>query len=369
MGGKEVRAFVPDALPPSPPIALDGPLQQALEDATLAIGRLDGAAMQLPDPGVFVDTCVRKEAVLSSQIEGVEASLSDLLLYEVDGTPAAPLAAAEAAGCVAALQHGLSRLEEGIPLSNRLLREMHAVLFAHDRNAQCSPGEFRRVQVRGGGPNPATARHVPTPPAAVPDCMGALESFLSARSWGLPVLVRAGLAHAQFEAIHPFVEGNGRIGRLLVTLVLCQAGVLRQPLLYLSRHFLRRRGDYYDLLNAAQGSGDWEAWLAYFVDGVRETAEHATEASRRLSEVFANDGAAIERDAGRRAASALRLHEALKECPILSITEASNRTGLSFPAVSSAMMVLEQHGIAREITGHARARIFAYERHLNAVEN
>lgn len=359
---------MPDALPPSPPLALDGPLQRALEDATLAIGRLDGAAMQLPDPGVFIDTCVRKEAVLSAQMEGVEASLADLLLYEVDEAPAAPVAAAEAAGCVAALQHGLSRLEEGIPLSNRLLREMHAVLFAHDGDAQGSPGEFRRVQVWASGSNAAAARHVPPPPAAVPDCMAALESFLSARGWGLPVLVRVGLAHAQFEVIHPFVEGNGRIGRLLVTLMLCQTGVLRQPVLYLSRYFLRRRDDYHDLLNAAQGSGDWEAWLAYFVDGVRETAAHATEASRRLSKVFADDSAAIERDAGRRAASARRLHEALKECPILSITEASKRTGLSFPAVSSAMMVLEQHGIAREITGHARARIFAYERHLNAVE-
>jgi Fic family protein len=249
-GGESVRAFVPAALPPVPPLALDGPLQQALEAAVLALGRLDGVSTLLPDKSLFLYAYVRKEAVLSSQIEGTQSSLSDLLLFELDEAPGVPLDdVVEVSNYVAALEHGLARLREGFPLSNRLIREIHGVLLSRGRGSGKDPGEFRRSQNWIGGSRPGNATFVPPPHTAVPDCMAALERFLHAGDDGLPVLVRAGLAHVQFEAIHPFLDGNGRVGRLLVTFLLCHAAVLREPLLYLSLHFKQHRATYYDLLD------------------------------------------------------------------------------------------------------------------------
>lgn len=367
-GGEPVRAFVPAPLPPDPPLLPDGPLQQTLEAATLALGRLDAISALLPDEALVLYSYVRKEAVLSSRIEGTQSSLSDLLLFELEEAPGVPLDdVREVSNYVAALEHGLRRLTEGFPLSNRLLRELHGVLLSRGRGGGKAPGEFRRSQNRIGGARPGNAAFVPPPPNAVPDCMAALERFLHAREDGLPMLVRAGLAHVQFETIHPFLDGNGRVGRLLITLLLCSAGVLRQPLLYLSLYFKQRRSDYYALLNHVRRSGDWEAWLAFFLEGVRVTAEGAVAASRRLSEMFASDRAALERP-GRRAGSVLRVHDALKERPILSLSEASNRTTLSFPTVSSAMKRLVACGIAVEITGRRRDRLFAYERYLSILD-
>jgi Fic family protein len=364
VGGESVRAFVPAPLPPAPPVAFEGALQPALESAGLAVGRLDGVSTLLPDTELFLYAYVRKEAVLSSQIEGTQSSLSDLLLFELNEAPGVPLDdVVEVSNYVAALYHGLARLRAGFPLSNRLIREIHGVLLSRGRGSGKDPGEFRRSQNWIGGSRPGNAAFVPAPHTAVPDCMAALERFLHAEDDGLPVLVRAGLAHVQFETIHPFLDGNGRVGRLLVTFLLCQAGVLREPLLYLSLHLKQHRTDYYSLLDQVRREGDWEAWLAFFLEGVRVTAEGAVETAQRLSALFGDDRAKIE-PSGRRVGSALRVHEALKARPILSLPAICERTGLSFPAASSAMDLLVELGMARELTGKRRNRLFVYDRYL-----
>ena len=368
VGGEQVRAFVPTPLPPVPPLVLKGPLQQTLEWAVLTLGRLDGVSALLPDKSLFLYAYVRKEAVLSSQIEGTQSSLSDLLLFELDEAPGVPLEdVIEVSNYVAALEHGLARLREGFPLSNRLIREIHAVLLSRGRGSGKDPGEFRRSQNWIGGTRPGTAAFVPPPHTAVPDCMTALEHFLHAHDDGLPVLVRAGLAHVQFETIHPFLDGNGRVGRLLVTFLLCHAALLREPLLYLSLYLKQHRATYYDLLDLVRRTGDWETWLAFFLEGVRQTAEGAVSMAERLAEMFRADRARIE-PSGRRAGSALRVHEALKARPILSLPEVCRGTGLSFPAASSAMELLDGLGIVRELTGKRRNRLFVYHRYLASLD-
>jgi len=364
VGGERVRAFVPAPLPPVPPLSMDGRLQRALERAVLALGRLDGVSTLLPDKALFLYAYVRKEAVLSSQIEGTQSSLSDLLLFELGEAPGVPLDdVVEVSNYVAALEHGLARLREGFPLSNRLIREIHSVLLSRGRGSGKDPGEFRRSQNWIGGSRPGNARFVPPPHTAVPDCMAALERFLHAEDDGLPVLVRAGLAHVQFETIHPFLDGNGRVGRLLITFLLCHTGVLRDPLLYLSLYLKENRPAYYELLDRVRRDGDWEAWLAFFLDGVQQVAEGAVATAEQLEELFHADRSRLE-TAGRRAGSALRVHEALKGRPIQSLPAIRDATGLSFPAVSSAMELLVELGIARERTGKRRNRLFVYDRYL-----
>jgi len=366
-GGESVRAFVPLPLPPVPLLEFGGGLQQSLEAAVLALGRLDGVSSLLPDRELFLYSYVRKEAVLSSQIEGTKSSLSDLLLFELDEAPGVPRDdVVEVSTYVAALDHGLTRLREGFPLSNRLLREIHGVLLSRGRGSGKDPGEFRRSQNWIGGTRPGNAAFVPPPHTAVPDCMAALERFLHAADDGLPALVRAGLAHVQFETIHPFLDGNGRVGRLLITLQLCHAGVLGDPLLYLSLYFKQRRQEYYALLDLVRREGDWEAWLSFFLEGVRVTAEGAVETARRLAAMFREDRARIEAQ-GRRAGSALRVHAAIKARPILSLPEVCRTTGLSFPAASAAMDLLAAMKIARELTGKPRNRLFVYDRYLDVL--
>ena len=364
-GGERVRAFVPLPLPPKPAIALDGSLQQELEAATLALGRLDAISTLLPDETLFLYAYVRKEAVLSSQIEGTQSSLSDLLLFELEEAPGVPLDdVVEVSNYVAALEHGLNRLRGRFPLSNRLLREIHGVLLSRGRGSSKAPGEFRRSQNWIGGSRPGNATFVPPPHAVVPDCMAALERFLHATDDGLPALVRAGLAHVQFETIHPFLDGNGRLGRLLITLLLCHAGILRDPVLYLSLFFKQHRTAYYDLLDAVRRTGDWESWLAFFIEGVRTTAEGAVATSRRLTNTFASDRTTVQRRAGRRAGSALRVLDALRAKPILSLSGVRALTALSFPTTSSAMQLLVEYRIVRELTGKPRNRLFVYDRYL-----
>ena len=363
--GERFDAFVPFPLPPTPPLALDGKLQQELEQALLALGRLDSITTLLPDPDFFIYSYVRKEAVLSSQIEGTQSSLSDLLLHELDQAPGVPSDdVAEVSNYVAALDHGITRLRADFPLSNRLIREIHGVLLSHGRGSEQDPGEFRRSQNWIGGTRPGNARFVPPPHTAIPDCMTALERFLHADEDGLPLLVRAGLAHVQFETIHPFLDGNGRVGRLLITFLLHHGGVLREPLLYLSLYFKQHRAAYYDLLNRVRHEGDWEAWLEFFFDGVRHVATEAVADVERLEAMFTKDRMTIERT-GRRAGSASRVHEALKSRPIHSITSAADATGLSIPAVSSAMSLLVELEVVRELTGRRRNRLFAYDRYLS----
>lgn len=365
--GERVRAFVPKPLPPRPKITFDGKLQKSLESAVLALGRLDAVSTLLPDTSLFLYSYVRKEAVLSSQIEGTQSSLSDLLLFELDEAPGVPLDdVVEVSNYVAALEHGLKRMRGGFPLSSRLIREIHRVLLSRGRGSGKDPGEFRRSQNWIGGTRPGNATFVPPPHHLVPDCMTALERFLHAEDDGLPILVRAGLAHVQFETIHPFLDGNGRVGRLLITLMLCNAGVLREPLLYLSLYLKERRNTYYNLLDAVRREGDWERWLAFFIDGVRQTADSSVTTTEHLGTVFIEDRELIV-GIGRRAGSALRVHDALKVRPLASVQDIAVRSGLSFPAVAASMDLLGELDIVSERTGRRRNRIFAYDRYLSIL--
>jgi Fic family protein len=341
--------------------------QAPLEKALLALGRLDGLSAVLPDTQLFLYTYVRKEAVLSSQIEGTQSSLSDLLLFELEEAPGVPEEdVVEVSNYVAALEHGLDRLRGGFPLSNRLIREIHARLLARGRGSDKAPGEFRRTQNWIGGSRPGTARFVPPPADAVQGCMSDLERFLHSEASGVPSLVRAGLAHVQFETIHPFLDGNGRVGRLLITFLLCHGGILREPLLYLSLYFKQHRDEYYALLDAVRQTGDWEAWLRFFLEGVAQTAEGAATTAQRLTTIFRDDQERIQR-AGRTAGSALRVQQVLKERPVVSLQEVTERAGLSFPAASSGMQVLEELGVARELTGKKRNRLFGYTKYLDVL--
>ena len=363
-GDEPVRAFVPHPLPPNPPLQMDGTLNQALAEAMLALGRLDGISSLLPDPDRFLYAYVRKEAVLSSQIEGTQSSLSDLLLYELEESPGSPIDdVAEVSNHVAAMEHGLKRLDGGFPLAGRLIREIHGELLSRGRGSSKTPGEFRTSQNWIGGTRPGNAHFVPPPHSAVPDCMTVLEKFLNDRHDGLPPLIRAGLAHVQFETIHPFLDGNGRVGRLLITFQLCSDGVLVEPMLYLSLYFKQHREVYYNLLTHVRETGDWETWLEFFLEGVIETAGAAVDTAHRLLTMLDADRETLERQ-GRRVGSVLRVHEALANKVILSLTGIRKLTGLSFPAASAAMDILAEQGIAREFTGRRRARLFAYSEYL-----
>jgi len=365
--GEVVRAFIPRPLPPNPALSIDGRLQVALEQALLALGRLDSITTLLPDPDLFLYSYVRKEAVLSSQIEGTQSSLSDLLLFELKEAPGAPLDdVREVSNYVAAIEHGLKRLRGGFPLSNRLLREIHGILLSHGRGGDKAPGHFRTSQNWIGGTRPGTALFVPPPHQEVEGCMAALEEFLHDDKRSLPILVKAGLAHVQFETIHPFLDGNGRVGRLLITLVLCDSGVLREPTLYLSLYFKQKRSEYYRLLEEVRKTGDWETWMAFFLEGVRQTADGAVATARRLAELFVKDRNRIQ-EGGRTAGSALRVHDVLKERPLVGLRSIAKRAHLSFPTSASGMQLLLDLGIARELTGKRRNRIFGYDRYLKIL--
>lgn len=365
VGGEQVRAFLPRPLPPDPPLDLSGRRQRLLEEALLSLGRLDSVSTLLPDPQLFLYAYVRKEAVLSSQIEGTQSSLSDLLLFELEAAPGVPIDdVVDVSNYVAALQHGLERLASGFPFSNRLLREVHEILLARGRGNDKLPGEFRRSQNWIGGPRPGLAHFVPPPPHAVAECMGQLERFLHDDGpTALPVLIRTGLAHLQFETIHPFLDGNGRLGRLLMTLYLYHTGVLSEPLLYLSLHFKRHRAEYYRLLDRVRSDGDWEAWIDFFLTGVRETADGAVKTARRLVARIDADRRAIEAR-GRSSGSALRVHDLLRGRPLTTLTEVCRRTGISFPAATAGMSVLIGMDIAQELTGQKRNRVFVYRDYL-----
>ncbi|MBM4061624.1 MAG: Fic family protein [Planctomycetes bacterium] len=367
-GDETVSVFVPHDLPPEPPVDLGGGIQVDLERAHVALGRLDSISTLLPGTNHFLYAYVRKEALLSSQIEGTQSSLSDLLLYEIEQAPGVPLDdVLEVSNYVAAMQHGLARLRGGFPFCNRLICEIHQHLLAKGRGNEKQPGEFRRSQNWIGGTRPGNARFVPPPADLLPDCLGALEIFLNRTDDGLPTLVRAALAHVQFETIHPFLDGNGRVGRLLITFLLCHAGILREPLLYLSLYFKQHRDDYYRLLDQVRREGDWEAWLAFFLDGVARTANGAVDSARRLHALFDADHKRLQQQ-GRRAGSALRVHEALKRRPVITLHEVAKSTQLTFPTASHGMQVLADLGIAREVTGKRRNRVFTYGAYLDVLD-
>lgn len=364
LGGEEVRAFVPSPLPPTPAVQVEGAVQRALEPALLALGRLDAISTLLPNPALFLYNYVRKEALLSSQIEGTQSSLSELMLFELDEAPGTPTAdVVEVSNYVAALEHGLARLRDGFPLSNRWLREMHGVLLRSGRGSDKDPGEFRRSQNWIGGTRPGNAAFVPPPPSEVPDAMSALEAFMHDGSGQLPLLVRVGLAHVQFETIHPFLDGNGRIGRLLITLQLVHAGVLATPLLYLSLYLKQHRTRYYQLLDQVRTEGVWEEWLVFFLDGIAGTATEAVSATRRLVAQFDADRAHLA-TLKRPGRSALQVLDVLTRRPVVSVRFAAQQTGLSFPAVSKALELMIREGIVRELTGKQRYRAYGYIGHL-----
>ncbi len=364
VGGETIRAFIPNPLPPHPPLEMTGQRRQLLERATLALGRLDSVSVLLPDPDLFLYGYVRREAVLSSQIEGTQSSLAQLLLFEIEEAPGAPLDdVVEVSNYVAALEHGLKRLHEGFPLSNRLIREMHAVLLSRGRGSEKSPGEFRCTQNWIGGNRPGSAHFVPPPPGSVQDCMAELERFLHGEENPYPGLIKAALAHVQFETIHPFLDGNGRLGRLLIAFILHHDNLLSKPLLYLSLYFKQHRNEYYRLLDVVRLEGNWEAWLDFFLEGVEHTATNAVEIAKRLLSLFQQDEQIIQQHQ-RVGSTTLRVFRVLCERPLVTLNQICKRTGLSFPAVSRAMENLENLKIVREITGQRRNRVFAYNQYL-----
>lgn len=365
--GERAQAFIPSPLPPSPPINWTPVLRKRFDEALLALGRLDSVAMLLPDVSLFLYTYVRKEAVLSSMIEGTQSSLSDLLLFEVDEQPGVPMDdVREVSNYVAAMDYGLKRLQGGFPLSLRLFRDIHTRLLAHGRGSGKTPGEFRRSQNWIGGTRPGNAAFVPPPPECVMECMGALELFLHDQPEPTPVLLKAALAHVQFETIHPFLDGNGRLGRLLITLLLCEQKALRQPMLYLSLFFKTHRQVYYDLLNRVRREGDWEAWLDFFAEAVTVTAGQAVDTVQRL-EAMARDDRARVQGLGRATGSVLLLHHELLTHPITTAKVLAQKTGLTPMTVNKSLTHLCRLGIARELTGHKRNRVFSYPSYLDIL--
>ena len=362
VAGEIVRAFVPPPLPPDPPIDVLSLLER-LSLAERAIGRLDGITMLLPRQELFLYMYVRKEAVLSSQIEGTQSTLTDLLRFETEAQAGQPIDdIREVSNYVDAMMYGLERLKE-LPLSLRLIREMHARLLQSGRGGTKDPGEFRRSQNWIGGTRPGNALFIPPPTTELDACLGALENFMHEDQSKLPALIKAGLLHVQFETIHPFLDGNGRIGRLLVTLFLCVHGVLRSPLLYLSLYLKAHRADYYRLLQEVREQGAWEAWLEFFLEGVAETANQAFDAATRIVELFKNDREQIA-SGSERAGSALRIHDLLQQNPFVTANILVDRTGLTAPTVNAALSDLDRLGIVQEVTGRRRGRVFSYRRYL-----
>jgi Fic family protein len=357
------RAYLPAPLPPRPALRWDDALARSLSQADHSIGRLDGASRFLPDADLFLAMYVRREALLSSQIEGTDCTLDDVLAFELDRTATnlPTLDVGEVVNYIAAMQHGLTRLDE-LPLSSRLLREIHGRLLAEGRGSHKTPGEFRRTQNWIGPPNCtlAQATFVPPPPSEMHEALSALERFL--HDTDLPVLVTAGLAHAQFETIHPFLDGNGRVGRLLVTLLLCERGVLRRPVLYLSTYLKRYRSEYFQRLTAVRREGDWEAWLAFFLRGVTAAADEATATAEAVHDLH-NTARARVVDAGGSGLD-FRVLDALYAQPLVNAKWVTDVAGVVPATANKILARLEAAGIVREITGRKRDRVFRYDAYL-----
>lgn len=366
-----VQAYVPPPLPPVPALELSLLLVQKLSEADRAIGRLDGITMMLPDKALFLYMYVRKEAVLSSQIEGTQSTLDDLLRFELAAVAGKPMDdVGEVSNYVKAMMSGLERMRDpgpqGLPLCLRLLCDMHALLLQNGRGSGKDPGAFRRSQNWLGGTRPGNAIYVPPPVPEMKICLAALETFLHDDN-KLPPLIKAGLLHVQFESIHPFLDGNGRLGRLLIALFLVEQKVLREPLLYLSLYLKTHRTDYYRLLQEVRQRGTWEAWLEFFLTGVAATANNAHDSALRIIALFADDRARIIA-AGEQANSMLRVHELLQSRPFVNAAQACERTGLSMPTVNNALAGLEKLQLVREVTGKQRGRVYAYQAFLRIID-
>ncbi|MBI5201859.1 MAG: Fic family protein [Elusimicrobia bacterium] len=365
-GPETYHCFIPSPLPPKPALNLES-LQDASEKANRALGRLDEITALLPDPALFLYSYVRKEAVLSSQIEGTQSSLSDLLLFEAEEESSVPIDdVRQVSNYVAAMDHGLARLKSGFPLSLRLLKEIHAKLMAGTRGGDKEHGEFRRSQNWVGGTRPGVARYVGPPPHEVMPALGTLEKFLHDDPVRTPAVLKAGLAHAQFESIHPFLDGNGRLGRLLITFILCAEGALSQPLLYLSLYLKEHREEYYDALQSVRTHGDWERWLRFYLEGVEAASRQAAETARSLTRLFEEDRKRIEA-IGKMSVTALKVHEMIKKDIRVSLMEAHRRLKVSVPTAARSIAKLEELGVLRELTGHRRNRVFVYDEYLKRL--
>ena len=367
VAGENVRAFIPPPLPPVPALDINPVLQDLIERANRGLGRLDGVTRILPDSSLFLYTYVRKEALLSSQIEGTQSSFSDLLLFEAEEAPGVPIDdVEEVSHYVSAMNHALKRLRDGFPLSLRLICETHRILLSGGRGSNKQPGEIRTSQNWIGGSRPGNAKFVPPPPHRVLECMGLLEKFLHDDPVKTPLLIKAALAHVQFETIHPFLDGNGRVGRLLIALLLCADEALSEPMLYLSLYFKANRDAYYELLQRVRTDGDWEAWVDFFLRGVIETTEQATNTAKKIMGLFTADRTKVEA-LGRPAASALRVYDVLQKRVALSIPKAAKQLGISQPTVTSAIVHLVTLGIAQEATGRKRKKLYVYDAYLKIL--
>jgi Fic family protein len=367
-GAASYTAFHPAPLPPDPPLVLDVELHRLLDRANQALGRLDGVTLLLPDPSQFLYTFIRKEAVLSSQIEGTVSSLSDLLLFENETAPGVPVEdLEETANYIAAMDHGVESITSGrLPLCSRLLRQVHERLLQSGRGSDKTPGEFRRSQNWLGGTRPGNARYVPPPWPEVEPAMSDLERFLHDLPSPSPVLIKAALAHVQFESIHPFLDGNGRVGRLLITLLLVDQGVLKRPLLYLSLYLKRNRDAYYEFLQRVRTDGAWEDWLRFFLEGVVEVAESTAETTRGIIEMIERDRGRIHR-LGRAAPTALRVHDLAVRRVVVKPPTAARALKLTDPPVYAAISHLEEAGILREVTGRTRGKTYVYGEYMDIL--
>jgi Fic family protein len=366
-GPEGFSAFIPAPLPPDPPLQFTPELQRIHEEAVHAVGQLEGVSRTM-DPDRLLYMYVRKEAVLSSQIEGTQSTLSDLLEYENDAIPGTPLDdVQEVSRYVAALYHGLQRIERGeLPLSLRLIRELHGVLMQGGRGSAQAPGEFRRTQNWIGGTRPGNARFVPPPPHEMMAALDNLERFLHDEYGRTAPIVKAGLSHAQFETIHPFLDGNGRIGRLLISLIFGAEGLLTRPFFYFSLYLKENRADYYDALQRVRTHGDWEGWIHFYLVGVEAVARQAADTTLALRTIFESDQQRVAQ-LGRAAGSALRVYDLLRQRIVLSTPRAAEELGLTWPTVNSALWRLEQLGIVREATGRSRDRVYVYERQFELL--
>lgn len=362
--GETAKAFVPAVLPPRPDIEWLPELRQQFERAHLALGRLDSIFRLLPDTNIFLYMYVRKEAVLSSMIEGTQSSLSDLLLFELAEQPGVPVDdVEEVSNYVAALEHGIRRLSGGFPISLRLLKEIHAILLSGGRGSTKQPGELRKSQNWIGGTRPGNALFVPPPVDELADALSALEKFIHDQGQITPTLLKAALVHVQFETIHPFLDGNGRLGRLLITLILVAENVLQQPLLYLSLYFKTHRQEYYDYLNQVRHSGDWESWLLYFAEATEQTANDAVDTARQLMAQSERDVRTIQNQ-GRYAGTLSQIYQVILRRPVVTAAWVQKNTDLAPATIQSGLKKLEKLNLLRELTGKQRDRVYAYGEYI-----
>lgn len=362
--GETAKAFLPSPLPPVPDIEWSAQLRKKFEQAHLALGRLDSVANLLPDTSLFLYMYIRKEAVLSSMIEGTQSSLSDLLLYELEQQPGVPVDdAEEVSNYVAALNHGIARLEKGFPLSIRLIKEIHNILLSGVRGSNKQPGEIRQSQNWIGGTRPGNAAFIPPPADQLADALSSLEKFIHNQPVETSPVLKSALVHVQFETIHPFLDGNGRLGRLLITLILVSEGILQLPLLYLSLYFKTHRQTYYQLLNEVRISGDWEKWLEFFAEAIEFTANAAVDTARQLMSLIKTDSENLQQQ-GRSSNTLIKLHQSMLQKPITTAAWLEESTDLAPATIQSGLQKLEELKLIEELTGKQRDRVYAYQAYI-----